>query len=565
MRARSAIPPPAPYACIYLRTSARTQRRAPKLGDPPPAAAPRRRRSPPPPLPPPPIAARSPHVAGCVCRRPLRRRPLRRRPLRRRPRRRRPRRRRRRRRRRRPAARPRSSARPPPRAPRTQHSARAPHRHGGAVRQRRAAARERERARAQLRLAAVHALRVQAHARELCRRDALPAVAQAVDRARRRAAPARAAHLAAPAGRAARRARRGRAAGRALRGAAAPRRDGARARAGRPGAGGARHHPPGRHVVLCDRQLGDCSDVRRAGHDHRQRVARGVQPVALRHAVPPHADAGVHAPAAGAADDDVQPQAGLFGAERAGGRRAERGQDGQRHPAAAAHEGAGGAVWRAADRLERDGVQAQPDALRAHQRAGALPADAGAEPGRDGQHAVAGAHAGRLGQPAAGDVRGVSDVRRDRAAGAQRDGRAGGVPAHGGQARGGGAAVHGHREHPDGGGAGRRRPADAARGDPAARDGGGAARQAARAGQRPAAAHRGGRALWRGARAAARAVRRRGVCGARAAAGGALCGGACGARAGGARAAAGAGAARAKGRRARVAAARQVLCFATSW
>eukprot|EP00166_Cyanidium_caldarium_P000053 ctg_1005.g391 len=307
-----------------------------------------------------------------------------------------------------------------------------------------------------------------------------------------------------------------------LRKAVAARRDGARARAGRSGAGGAAYHPLGRHFVLRDRQLRAGAAAAGAGAAVADVMVGDTGAGRVRWTVSRFGHAGLHPFSGGTADhrrqaclsvdsgpDDGRP------AVRGGGRVAavSRRQGHHRHasivpsavprrsrqgeaagrgghpqdglcagvpghradvPAQAGLCGVGGAggsgsVGRqvCARGQLGDGIQAQPDALGAHQQFGALSADAAAEPGRDREHA-----------------RGVSGHRCDSAASAEREPRVGGVPQRDSQTLARGAAVYGHRAHIDESGTGWWRSADAARGAAATQRGRWPAGQAGRPGKR---------------------------------------------------------------------------------
>ena len=96
-----------------------------------------------------------------------------------------------------------------------------------------------------------------------------------------------------------------------------------------------------------------------------------------------------------------------------GGHRDVSGQVRQRHPHAAVVRGTERTVRVRADRLLRDGVQAQSHAVGAHQFAGALRWRARAQCEPDARGAVFRAHTGRQREPPTGNSRSLPGNRRD--------------------------------------------------------------------------------------------------------------------------------------------------------
>ena len=124
---------------------------------------------------------------------------------------------------------------------------------------------------------------------------------------------------------------------------------------------------------------------------------------------------------------DLPAEGGQPGARRPERDRPVGGEDGGRPPAAPARGRAARAVRVGADRFQRHGVQAKPDARRADQRARAVRDLAPGERRPHRGRAMAGAHPGRQRQPPAHAPGGVPRHRRDSGAGHQHRGRARGA------------------------------------------------------------------------------------------------------------------------------------------
>ena len=149
-------------------------------------------------------------------------------------------------------------------------------------------------------------------------------------------------------------------------------------------------------------------------------------------------------------------QPGAFGAQR---HRAERLQVRAGHKASAGVPRVRGALWLGTDRLQRDGLQAKPHALRAHLLA-EPPCDGARGRHRDDRrHPVVRAHAGRFRQPPPEPAGGVPRHRRGIGTGLQCVRRHRGLPQDHRKEPQREHALHGHREYPDGGGQGGRGPA----------------------------------------------------------------------------------------------------------